>query len=113
MLELLDLGRRVYSSSEFEYQSVNMLYNGALDGLLEGPTWGAWWTQVRGSRAHARRCLPTSKRGSAWVFCTSNLPTLLISARCVAELIWNHNGLSAFHGGDDVARNAAFNGMVV
>ena len=24
-----------------------MLYKGGLDGLLEGPTWGAWWTQVR------------------------------------------------------------------
>ena len=45
VLELLDLGRRMYSSGEYEYQSVNMLYNGGLDGLLEGPTWGAWWTQ--------------------------------------------------------------------
>ena len=44
-LGLLDLGRRQYSSFEYEYQSVNMLYKGTLDGLLEGPTWGAWWTQ--------------------------------------------------------------------
>lgn len=26
-------------------QSVPMLYNADWDGLLEGPTWGAWWTQ--------------------------------------------------------------------
>ena len=44
-LGLLDLGRRQYSSTEHEVQSVNMLYKGTLDGLLEGPTWGAWWTQ--------------------------------------------------------------------
>ena len=44
-LGLLDLGRRQYSSAEYEYQSVNMLYKGTFDGLLEGPTWGAWWTQ--------------------------------------------------------------------
>ena len=26
-------------------QSVPMLYSGVEDGALEGPTWGAWWTQ--------------------------------------------------------------------
>ena len=27
------------------HQSVPMLYTGAHDALLEGPTWTAWWTQ--------------------------------------------------------------------
>ena len=45
LLELLDVARRQYSSSEVEWQSVDMLYRGDWDGLMEGPTWGAWWTQ--------------------------------------------------------------------
>lgn len=28
-------------------QSIPMLYSGGDDGLHEGPTWGAWWTQNR------------------------------------------------------------------
>ena len=28
-----------------EFQTLPMLYSGAEDGLLEGPTWGAYWTQ--------------------------------------------------------------------
>lgn len=44
-LELLDVARRQYSSTEFEYQSINQLYRGDWDGLMEGPTWEAYWTQ--------------------------------------------------------------------
>merc|ERR1711871_872567 len=42
--------------AEFEYQSLAMLYSGAQDGLLEGPTWGAYWTQ--NSYGTAMTCLP-------------------------------------------------------
>ena len=63
-LELLDQGRRAYSSSEFEFQSVNMLYKGTLDGLLEGPTWGAWWTQNSCGRP-ASVASPHSRGGGA------------------------------------------------
>jgi hypothetical protein len=45
-LQLLDISRRQYSAQEFEYQNVQQLYDGAWDGFLEGPGWGAWWTQV-------------------------------------------------------------------
>jgi hypothetical protein len=44
-LNLLDKARRQSSSAEYELQSVPMLYRGDWDGLMEGPTWGAWWTQ--------------------------------------------------------------------
>lgn len=44
-LKLLDIARRMWSNSEIEYQSIGMLYRGDWDGLLEGPTWGGWWTQ--------------------------------------------------------------------
>ncbi len=32
---------------ETEYQTLPQLYSGAMGGLLEGPTWGAYWTQNR------------------------------------------------------------------
>ena len=44
-LELLDNARLQWSSTGVEFQSVNQLYRGDWDGLMEGPTWGAWWTQ--------------------------------------------------------------------
>ena len=44
-IELLDVARRQLSAGEFEYQTTHSLYRGDWDGLLEGPTWGAWWTQ--------------------------------------------------------------------
>jgi hypothetical protein len=44
-LQLLDTARLQWSSTGVEYQSVNQLYRGDWDGLMEGPTWGAWWTQ--------------------------------------------------------------------
>jgi hypothetical protein len=40
-LQLLDVARRQYSGKEFEFQSVDLLYRGDWDGILEGPTWGA------------------------------------------------------------------------
>ena len=33
------------SGADSIYQTMPMLYSGAQDGLLEGPTWGAYWTQ--------------------------------------------------------------------
>ena len=49
-LELLDTARRSLGEPEggaadVEIQSMPMLYSGGEDGLLEGPTWGAYWTQ--------------------------------------------------------------------
>ena len=44
-LKLLDVARRTWSPDEVEYQSVGMLYRGDWDGLMEGPSWGAWWSQ--------------------------------------------------------------------
>ena len=44
-VKLLDTARRQWSTTEAEYQSVLQLYRGDWDGLMEGPTWGAWWTQ--------------------------------------------------------------------
>lgn len=45
MLKLLDIARRQFSASEYNYQSILNLYRGDWDGLLEGPGWTAWWTQ--------------------------------------------------------------------
>ena len=46
-LSLLDASRRAFGESTVDSfrQSVPMLYSGSQDGLLEGPTWAAWWTQ--------------------------------------------------------------------
>eukprot|EP00042_Codosiga_hollandica_P038236 m.309148 g.309148 ORF g.309148 m.309148 type:complete len:926 (+) comp55339_c0_seq1:5-2782(+) len=43
-LQLLDISRRMWAADPV-YQTVPMLYSGGSDGLLEGPTWDAWWTQ--------------------------------------------------------------------
>eukprot|EP00656_Telonema_subtile_P052705 TRINITY_DN7418_c0_g1_i2.p1 TRINITY_DN7418_c0_g1~~TRINITY_DN7418_c0_g1_i2.p1 ORF type:complete len:421 (-),score=84.05 TRINITY_DN7418_c0_g1_i2:45-1307(-) len=61
-LELISYARRSLgelpgtSSADWEYQTLPMLYSGAEDGLLEGPTWGAYWTQ--NSYGTAMTCLP-------------------------------------------------------
>ncbi len=44
-LRLLDVARRQWSDSDAELQTVNHLYRGDWDGMMEGPTWGAYWTQ--------------------------------------------------------------------
>lgn len=43
-LDLLDQARRMFSPDP-ELQNVAMLYTPAWNGLVEGPTWGAWWIQ--------------------------------------------------------------------
>ncbi len=43
-LELLDIARRMFAPDP-EFQNVPMLYTPAWNGLVEGPTWGAWWIQ--------------------------------------------------------------------
>lgn len=43
-LRLLDISRRMYEADP-EFQSVPMLYKPSWNGLVEGPTWGAWWVQ--------------------------------------------------------------------
>ena len=43
-LRLLDVSRRMFSADP-EFQNVAMLYAPAWNGLVEGPTWGAWWIQ--------------------------------------------------------------------
>lgn len=43
-LELLDFSRRVFDPNP-EYQHLAMLYTPVWNGLVEGPTWGAWWIQ--------------------------------------------------------------------
>lgn len=43
-LELLDVARRMFSPDP-EFQNVSMLYMPTWNGLVEGPTWDAWWIQ--------------------------------------------------------------------
>jgi hypothetical protein len=42
--QLLDISRRMFEPDP-EFQSMPMLYMPAWNGLVEGPTWGAWWIQ--------------------------------------------------------------------
>ncbi len=43
-LQLLDTARRMFSADP-EFQNLPMLYMPSWNGLVEGPTWGAWWIQ--------------------------------------------------------------------
>lgn len=43
-LRLLDISRRMFSPDP-EFQNIAMLYTPSWNGLVEGPTWGAWWIQ--------------------------------------------------------------------
>ena len=43
-LQLLDIARRMYDT-DAEFQNMAMLYHPGWNGLVEGPTWGAWWVQ--------------------------------------------------------------------
>ncbi|MBN1343714.1 MAG: hypothetical protein JXQ73_13585 [Phycisphaerae bacterium] len=43
-LRLLDVARRMFEPDP-EFQNLPMLYTPAWNGLVEGPTWGAWWIQ--------------------------------------------------------------------
>ncbi|HSW47244.1 MAG TPA: hypothetical protein VLM89_16900 [Phycisphaerae bacterium] len=43
-LQLLDISARMFHPDP-EFQNVPMLYTPAWNGLVEGPTWGAWWVQ--------------------------------------------------------------------
>jgi hypothetical protein len=43
-LELLDIARRMFEPDP-EFQNLSMLYMPSWNGLVEGPTWGAWWIQ--------------------------------------------------------------------
>ncbi|UCD30517.1 MAG: hypothetical protein JSV03_08630 [Planctomycetota bacterium] len=43
-LQLLDIARRMFSPDP-EFQNVAMLYTPEWNGLIEGPTWHAWWIQ--------------------------------------------------------------------
>ena len=43
-LELLETARRLFEPNP-ELQHLAMLYTPAWNGLVEGPTWGAWWIQ--------------------------------------------------------------------
>ena len=43
-LGLLDIAARMFNPDP-EFQNVPMLYTPAWNGLVEGPTWGAWWIQ--------------------------------------------------------------------
>ena len=43
-LQLLDVARRMFSADP-EFQNMPMLYTPQWNGLVEGPTWGAWWVQ--------------------------------------------------------------------
>src|SRR5574342_1316175 len=43
-LQLLDVARRMFAPDP-EFQHLAMLYTPAWNGLVEGPTWGAWWIQ--------------------------------------------------------------------
>jgi hypothetical protein len=43
-LQLLDTSRRMFEPDP-EFQNLSMLYTPLWDGLVEGPTWNAWWIQ--------------------------------------------------------------------
>ena len=43
-LQLLDDARRMYDA-DAEFENLAMLYTPQWNGLVEGPTWGAWWVQ--------------------------------------------------------------------
>lgn len=43
-LELLDIAARMMEPDP-EYQNLSMLYTPKWNGLVEGPTWNAWWIQ--------------------------------------------------------------------
>ncbi len=43
-LQLLDIARRMFDPDP-ELQNLPMFYMPAWNGLVEGPTWGAWWIQ--------------------------------------------------------------------
>jgi hypothetical protein len=43
-LQLLDIARRMFGADP-EFQNLAMLYTPQWNGLVEGPTWGAWWVQ--------------------------------------------------------------------
>ena len=43
-LRLLDTARRMFSPDS-QYQNLPMLYMPSWNGLVEGPTWDAWWIQ--------------------------------------------------------------------
>lgn len=43
-LRLLDIAARMMEPDP-EYQNLSMLYTPKWNGLVEGPTWGAWWVQ--------------------------------------------------------------------
>ena len=43
-LQLLDTARRMFAPDP-EFQNLSMLYMPAWNGLVEGPTWDAWWIQ--------------------------------------------------------------------
>lgn len=48
-LQLLDTARRMFEPDP-EFQNLSMLYMPAWNGLVEGPTWDAWWIQNSYSR---------------------------------------------------------------
>ncbi|MCC6153576.1 MAG: hypothetical protein IT367_07440 [Candidatus Hydrogenedentes bacterium] len=43
-IQLLDTSRRMFDCDP-EFQNLSMLYMPTWNGLVEGPTWGAWWIQ--------------------------------------------------------------------
>ena len=43
-IELLDIARRLFEPDP-EFQNLSMFYMPAWNGLVEGPTWDAWWVQ--------------------------------------------------------------------
>ncbi|MBX7255130.1 MAG: hypothetical protein K1Y02_02120 [Candidatus Hydrogenedentes bacterium] len=43
-VQLLDIARRMFTADP-EFQNLTMLYMPSWNGLVEGPTWGAWWIQ--------------------------------------------------------------------
>src|SRR3954470_20420122 len=43
-LQLLDTSRRMFAPDP-ELQNMSMIYITNWNGLLEGPTWDAWWIQ--------------------------------------------------------------------
>ena len=71
-LEFLDTARRHWDPVlDPRLQTVGMLYSPASDMLVEGPTWGEWWTQnsygpIFAALPFAQEPLPTWVNNSMW-----------------------------------------------
>ena len=77
-LELLDTARTQWSTEGLELQSVNQLYRGDWDGLMEGPTWGACEPHLAVCPPPSRACAPQAGRLAPRPCTTAPTPLLAL-----------------------------------